>query len=107
MKGTEGSVDEMTATLRIHRGPASPERAIILGDKEVGHLREEVTDIVLDPGTHVVRVRLGIYSSEALRFKARDGDLVEVTVEDNPDAFAPVLQGGFLRIHRDRAPITD
>ncbi|MCA0178659.1 MAG: hypothetical protein LCH77_03475 [Actinobacteria bacterium] len=47
------------------------------------------------------------FSSEALRFKARDGDLVEVTVEDNPDAFAPVLQGGFLRIHRDRAPITD
>ena len=59
----------MSAILRIHRGPASPER-----------------------------VKMRIYTSEAITITPRDGDIIEVQVEENPNAEAPILQGEFLRI---------
>ena len=88
----------MSAILRIHRGAASPERSIVIGEKHVGHLTEPITDVEVEPGRHVVRVKMGIYTSEAITITPRDGDIIEVQVEENPNAEAPILQGEFLRI---------
>jgi len=63
----------------------------------VGTLDEETTDLTVAAGTFLVSLALGPYHSVVTRVVAHDDEVVELTVEDNRDAVAPLLQGGFLR----------
>lgn len=91
----------MSAILRVHRGPAKPERILIVDGKEVGTLSEETNDFTISAGTHIVTLKVGVYHSVATRIKVTEGEVLEMTVEVNPDALAPILEGGFLRFHED------
>lgn len=94
----------MPATLRIYRGPASSDRVLLLDAHELGTLREEVTDFQIPVGWHVISLALGHFHSVATRVRFSEGDLVELTVEENEEAILPILQGGFLRFHKERRP---
>ncbi|MDO5697910.1 MAG: hypothetical protein Q4G51_08040 [Dermatophilus congolensis] len=91
----------MSATLRIHRGPASPDRVLLVDGHEMGTLSEEVTDFSVPLGRHLIALKLGIYHSVATSIVVADGQVLDLTVEDNPDAVLPIIQGGFLRFHKD------
>ncbi len=91
----------MSATLRIHRGPASPDRIILLDGHEVGALVEEITDIAVPEGRHLVALKLGPYHSMATTVGVQNGDVVDLTVEENLEAVLPIAQGGYLRFHHD------
>lgn len=91
----------MSATIRIHRGPASPERVLLLDSAEVGPLSEETTDFAVPPGHHLIALALGRYHSVATYITLAEGQLMELTVEENPDAIFPALQGGYLRFHKE------
>ncbi len=92
-----------SGTLRIHRGPASPDRVLMVGTTEMGLLSEPVTDFTVPTGHHLVGLKLGSYHSVATYVTLREGATVELTVEENPEAIAPILQGGLLRFHLDSA----
>ncbi len=78
----------MSATLRIHRGYASPERLVVLGGKTVGRLSEEVVEFPVEPGEHVLTLKLGL-SESTTRFRAVANDTVEVKVKVLPDHHEP------------------
>lgn len=78
----------MSATLRIHRGYASPQRVVVLGGRKIGQLSEEIVEFPVEPGEHVLTVRLG-YSEATTRFRAMPGDTVEVKVCVKPAAPEP------------------
>lgn len=96
----------MSAKLRIHRGPASQERELLLGPHHLGKLTEEVTEFDIPPGRHMVSLALGFEHSVATHIEARDGEVVDLRVEENPEAVLPLVQGGFLRFHRDEARLS-
>lgn len=91
----------MSATLRIHRGPASPDRVILLDGHDVGVLAEEVTDIAVPEGRHLVALKLGPYHSMATTISVQRGEVVDLIVEENLEAVLPIAQGGYLRFHHD------
>lgn len=78
----------MSATLRIHRGYASPERVVVLGGKKVGRLSEEIVEFSVEPGEHVLTLRLG-FSEATTRFRAVANDTIEVKVHVQPDHHEP------------------
>lgn len=89
-----------TAVLRVHRGPASPERVVVYGTTPLGALTEEITEFTVPPGHHLVSLKLGFHHSVATWVTLRPGQVLDLVVEDNVQAIAPMLQGGFLRFHR-------
>lgn len=91
----------MSATLRIHRGPASPERVLLFDTDELGPLSQEVTDFTVPSGHHLISLKLGRYHSVTTRVVLADGQLLDMTVEENPDAVLPIVQGGYLRFRKD------
>lgn len=88
----------MSATIRIHRGPSSPDRILLVGRDEVARLTDEITDVTVSAGEHVLSTRLGIYHGVATKFRVKEGDVLELIVADNPDAVAPLVQGGFVKL---------
>lgn len=90
------------ATLRIHRGPASPERVLFFDNTELGRLAEATSDFTVPSGHHLVGLRFGPYHSLSTHVALVQGGLVELTVEENPETIAPLLQGGWLRFHKDQ-----
>lgn len=88
----------MSTTLRIHRGHASPERVVMLGQHALGRLEHEVNDFEIEPGKHVVELRLGMFHSLPTVFVAVDGAVLELKVVENPDAILPILQGGAIKL---------
>lgn len=88
----------MSATIRIHRGPSNPDRVLLVGRAEVARLADEITEVSVPPGEHVLSTRLGIYRGVATKFRVREGDVLELIVADNPDAVVPMIQGGFVKL---------
>lgn len=97
----------MSATLRIHRGYASPEREVLLGGKKMGQLTDEVVEFPVEPGEHLLTLKLG-FSEATTRFRAAAGDTVEVKVNVHPDPTEPhdgpvelelVLQSPYKHAH--------
>lgn len=94
----------MTATLRIHRGPAHKDRMLLLDAQKLGHLTDAVTEFEVAQGKHTVSLSLGIYHSVATHLHVHDGDVVDLYVEENPEEAAALLQGGFLRFRSYEEP---
>lgn len=94
----------MTATLRIHRGPAHKDRILLLDAQKIGHLTGDVTEFEVEKGQHTVSLGLGIYHSVATHLNVHDGDVVDLYVEENPEEAAALLQGGFLRFRSSEEP---
>ena len=67
----------MSATIRIHRGPSSPDRILLVGRDEVARLTDEITDVTASAGEHVLSTRLGIYHGVATKFRVKEGDVLE------------------------------
>ncbi len=88
----------MSSTFRIHRGPSSPDRILLVGREEVGPLSDEVTDFTVSAGEHVLSLRLGPYHSVSTKFRIAEGEILELIVADNPDAVVPMVQGGFVKL---------
>lgn len=90
-----------TAVLRVHRGPASPDRVVMYGTTSLGTLTDEITEFTVPPGRHLVSLKLGFHHSVATWVKLAPGQVLDLVVEDNVASIAPMLQGGFLRFHHD------
>ena len=90
-----------SAVLRVHRGPASPDRVVVYGTTPLGPLADEITEFRVSPGHHLVSLKLGFHHSVATWVTLRPGQVLDLVVEDNVQAIAPALQGGFLRFHHD------
>ena len=91
----------MSATVRVHRGNYSPDRYLVMGSKKLGKLTDEVTEFEVPAGEHLFSLTLGFYHSVASWVTLHDGDVVDLIAEDNTEAVAPVLQGGFLRLRKN------
>lgn len=88
----------MSALLRVHRGWASPDRVLMLANTELGPLTGDVNEFTVPAGDHLLSLKLGPYHSLTTSFKVGDGDTLELTVVENPDAILPLAQGGYLRL---------
>ncbi len=91
----------MSATLRINRGSASPERVLYLGTEPLGRLDESVMDFDIPTGRHLVYLRIGPYHNVVTFVEARPDEVVELTVEDSPTVITPLAEGGYLRFHHE------
>ncbi|MBK7723566.1 MAG: hypothetical protein IPI32_15535 [Austwickia sp.] len=93
----------MTATLRIHRGTASPERVLMVGDVPLGPLDADVTQWQVPAGKHIIGLHLGYYHSVETVVTCREGTVTDLFVVDNPGIFFPCIQGGMIRLspHQD------
>ena len=74
------------------------DRILLVGRDEVARLTDEITDVTASAGEHVLSTRLGIYHGVATKFRVKEGDVLELIVADNPDAVAPLVQGGFVKL---------
>ncbi len=93
----------MSATLRIHRGSGEPGREVYLGRQRLGALTSEVTDFPITPGRHVLELKLGSFHSNPAHFDAREGELIEYDLVDDPDAVLPMLLGRAVKLVRTNA----
>lgn len=90
-----------SALLRVHRGPASPDRIVVYGTKPLGPLTDEITEFWVAPGHHLVSLKLGLHHSVATWVKLGPGQVLDLVVEDDVRSLAPTLQAGSVRFHRD------
>mgnify|MGYP006889690462 CR=1 FL=1 len=90
----------MSSTLRIHRGHASHKRVVMLGTRELGRLDNEVNDFEIEPGKHLVELRMGMYHSLPTVFVVAEGQVLELKAVENPDAILPIFQGGAIKLER-------
>lgn len=91
----------MPATVRVHRGPASDQRVLVMGSERLGPLSEPITVFTVPEGRHLFSLELGRYHSVGSWVTLTTGDEVDLVVEDDANDVAPLLQGGFLRFHPD------
>lgn len=90
----------MSATLRIHRGFASPHRAVLVDGLRIGTLSDDITLWAIDAGHHVVNTALGEYRGDAARVDLIDGEVCHLEVVVNDDDAVHLAQGGFVRLER-------
>lgn len=88
----------MSSTVRIHRELTCPDRVLMIGTEKLGPLSEEITEFTIPPGEHVFSVKLGVYNSIATKFRVADGATLDLTVVENPEAVAPIVQGGWVKL---------
>lgn len=88
----------MSATLRVHRGPASSERELVMGSEHLGRLSDEVTEFTVPAGRHLFSIWMGFMHSVASWVTLREGEVVDVHVEDTADELTDIFSGGHLRL---------
>ncbi len=70
----------------------------MIGEQRLGPLTGEITEFTVPAGEHVFNVKLGPYSSIASKWRIADGEVLDLTVVENPDAVAPMVQGEWVKL---------
>ena len=102
---------EATATLRIHH--AELDRATLLG-RGIGIDRlpvaslptsEDVTEITVPAGTHILQIRNGVFFSSALRYSAAPGAVLDYEAVPHEPTWGEWVFGSGVALRRIPAPV--
>lgn len=94
----------MSVTLRIHHGDVDPSdvkgRLVRVDGVTVGALTGEDAplDVDIERGTHCVWLHLGPYDSNGTRISVRDGETVELVIQDAHPGPWGFFAGGFYSL---------
>ncbi len=100
-----------TATIRIHH--AELDRKTILG-RGIGVDRlpvaslptsEEVTEITVPAGTHILQIRNGVFFSSALRYSAAPGTVLDYEAVAHEPTWGESVFGSGVALRRIASPV--
>ncbi len=92
-------------TVRIHRGEITSTpllgRGVGVDRLPVGSLGDdEVTELTIPAGTHILQIRSGLYFSRPARYTAVEGEVLEFDLRICPSTGWLSLLGDSLELHR-------
>ena len=98
--------DQATATIRIHH--ADLDRATLLG-RGIGVNRlpvaslpssEDVTEVTVPAGTHILQIRNGMFFSSAMRYTAVPGEVLDYEAVTSPATILETIFGSSVSLRR-------